>query len=209
MLPGTHMANLQRGGFVVLRCSTQSVCLGCGPLLAIAGCREYSFGAVGELGTFRARIPLAGNARISVDIGRSPAGGRRAQPKLCHEPAFPCRGQAPRSALSDILKPLVKGRSISHVSLACGIKSNERTLLIYHQRWGRAFLNNCLCAVTASLGDKQHQLGIHEAVAWCPRATSQRCQFPATEPVQGQKIPRAALLLLPSGCETSEIFLVA
>lgn len=186
-----------------------SVCLGCGLLLAIAGCREYSFGAVGELGTFRPGIPLAGNARTLVDTGRPPAGGTWVQPELCHEPAFPCRGAGPPLSSSDILKPLVRGRSISHVSLACGIKSNERTLLIYHKRWGQAFLNSCLCAVAASLGDQQHRLGIHEGVARCPRPKSRRCRFPATEPAQGQNVPQASLLPLPGGRGTREVLLVA
>lgn len=118
-------------------------------------------------------------------------------------------GQGPRSALSDILKPLVRGRSISHVSLVCGIKSNERTLLIYHKRWGQAFLNNCLCAVAASLGDQQHRLGIHEGVARCPRPKSQRCRFPATQPAQGQNVPQASLLPLPGGRGTREVLLVS
>lgn len=193
---------------MVPRCSTQ-----CLPgVWSFAGnCRLqrvqlWSCGGTGDLQAWDSSGRQCANL---VDTGRPPAGGTWVQPELCHEPAFPCRGAGPPLSSSDILKPLVRGRSISHVSLACGIKSNERTLLIYHKRWGQAFLNNCLCAVAASLGDQQHRLGIHEGVARCPRPKSRRCRFPATEPAQGQNVPQASLLPLPGGRGTREVLLVA
>lgn len=52
------------------------------------------------------------------------------------EVASPCRRGALGPALSNILKPLVKGRSISHVPLAGDVNSSKRTLLIHHQLTG-------------------------------------------------------------------------
>ena len=72
-----------------------------------------------------------------TDLGLTKLVGEGYHPNLTttRQPSL-VGSKPPGPALSNILKPLVKGRSISHVPLAGGIKSSERTLVIHHQLVG-------------------------------------------------------------------------
>lgn len=157
--PGTHTFQLAKPKL----CSSPAQLSECPPgVWSFAGCRSV---ASGLRRNWQAR-------HEPWTHHRSPAGGRRVQPKSCREASFPRGRQAPSSALSNILKPLVKGRSISHVSLACGIKSSERTLLIHHQRMGTGIPEQLSLCCHSLLGKKQQPLGISKDVACCQRPGS-------------------------------------
>lgn len=69
-------------------------------------------------------------------LGLTKLVGEGFHPKLTTRQPSLVGGKPSGPALSSSLKPLVKGRSISHVPLAGGMESSKRTLAIHHQLMG-------------------------------------------------------------------------
>lgn len=136
---------------MVLGRSIQSALLGCGHLLA-------------------SRLRGLGTPRVGIPHRQGPNVGLMGSPQVVGEgtvetslwDGFPSwGGEPPGLALSNILKPLVQGSSISHVPLAHGMKSSERTLLIHHQPMGMGLPGTIIFAPSAaSMGEKWHHLVI-------------------------------------------------